>query len=56
MGKEGQLALPLSDGMLVKRPVLVADGLVPVGSQALERAAALGAKTDDQNTKRELSP
>ena len=36
MGEEEQLALLASDGMLVKRPVLVGDGFVLVGFREAE--------------------
>lgn len=44
MGEEEQLALLASDGMLVKRPILVGDGFVLVGFREAEWAAALGVK------------
>lgn len=42
MSEEEQLALLASDGMLVKRPVLVGDGFVLVGFREPEWRAALG--------------
>lgn len=42
MGRAEQLELLASDGMLVKRPILVTDSLVLVGFQADKWAAALG--------------
>lgn len=42
MSDEEQIALLASDGMLVKRPVLVGDGFVLVGFREAEWAAALG--------------
>ena len=41
MGEEEQLALLASDGMLVKRPVLVGDGFVLVGFREAEWAEKL---------------
>lgn len=41
MTKEEQLALLATDGMLVKRPVLVGDGFVLTGFKEAEWAAAL---------------
>ena len=41
MGEEEQLALLASDGMLVKRPVLVGDGFVLVGLREAEWAEKL---------------
>lgn len=46
MGEEEQLALLASDGMLVKRPILVGDNFVLVGFREPEWAAALGIKTN----------
>ena len=46
MGEEEQLALLASDGMLVKRPILVGDDFVLVGFREPEWAAALGIKTN----------
>lgn len=49
MAEDEQLALLASDGMLVKRPLLVADGLVLVGFRPAEWEAALpqrGAQMD----------
>ncbi len=40
MSGEEQIALLASDGMLVKRPILVGDGFVLVGFRASEWAAA----------------
>ena len=50
-GTEGQaeaeqLALLASDGMLVKRPILMGDDFVLVGFRENEWAAALGIRTD----------
>jgi len=45
MDEEEQIALLASDGMLVKRPILVGDGFVLVGFREAEWAAALGLKT-----------
>ncbi len=42
MSGEEQIALLASDGMLVKRPILVGDGFVLVGFREPEWAAALG--------------
>ena len=42
MGREDQLALLASDGMLVKRPILVGDGFVLVGFKEADWKAALG--------------
>lgn len=42
MGEAEQLALLASDGMLVKRPILVGDGFVLVGFREAEWRAALG--------------
>ena len=36
MSEEEQIALLASDGMLVKRPILVGDGFVLVGFRAAE--------------------
>ncbi len=47
MNDEEQIALLASDGMLVKRPILVGDGFVLVGFRPPEWAAALGVKTID---------
>ena len=42
MTEEDQLALLATDGMLVKRPILVADDFVLVGFREAEWAARLG--------------
>lgn len=42
MDADAQIALLASDGMLVKRPLLVSDGFVLVGFKAEQWAAALG--------------
>lgn len=42
MGEEEQLALLASDGMLVKRPILIGGGFILVGFKETEWAAALG--------------
>ncbi len=42
MSEAEQLALLASDGMLVKRPILVGDGFVLVGFREAEWRAALG--------------
>lgn len=42
MGEEEQLGLLATDGMLVKRPMLIADHFVLVGFKAADWAAALG--------------
>ena len=42
MSEEEQITLLASDGMLVKRPILVGDGCVLVGFREAEWAAALG--------------
>ncbi len=42
MNEEEQTALLASDGMLVKRPILVGDGFVLVGFRETEWAAVLG--------------
>ncbi len=47
MDAEEQIALLASDGMLVKRPILVGDGFVLVGFREPAWAAALGLKTVD---------
>ncbi len=47
MSDAEQIELLASDGMLVKRPILVADGFVLVGFREAEWAAALGVKTVD---------
>lgn len=44
MTEEEQLALLASDGMLVKRPILVGDDFVLVGFREAEWSKALGAK------------
>lgn len=41
MGEEEQLALLAADGMLVKRPILVGEGVVLVGFREAEWAAKL---------------
>ena len=41
MSEEEQLALLATDGMLVKRPLLIGDGFVLVGFKEAEWAAAL---------------
>lgn len=46
MSGEEQLALLASDGMLVKRPILVGDGFVLVGFREAEWSAALGPKNE----------
>jgi len=45
MNEEEQLALLASDGMLVKRPILVGGSFVLAGFREAEWAAALGVKT-----------
>ena len=47
MSEEEQIALLASDGMLVKRPILVGDGFVLTGFRETEWSAALGIQTDD---------
>lgn len=42
MSEEEQIALLASDGMLVKRPILVSDGFVLTGFREAEWRAALG--------------
>lgn len=42
MGEEEQLALLATDGMLVKRPILVGEEFVLVGFKEADWAAALG--------------
>ncbi len=42
MNDEEQIALLASDGMLVKRPILVGDGFILAGFREAEWAAALG--------------
>ena len=42
MGEEEQLALLASDGMLVKRPLLIGDGFVLVGFKEADWASTLG--------------
>lgn len=44
MTEEDQFALLASDGMLVKRPILVGDAFVLVGFREAEWSAALGVK------------
>ena len=44
MSEEEQLALLATDGMLVKRPVLVGEGFVLTGFREAEWSAALGGK------------
>ena len=46
MDEEEQLTLPASDGMLVKRPILVGEGFVLVGFRETEWAAALSEKNN----------
>ena len=46
MDEEEQLALLASDGMLVKRPILVGDGFVLVGFRETEWASALREKNN----------
>ncbi|MDE7004525.1 MAG: arsenate reductase family protein [Oscillospiraceae bacterium] len=46
MSEEEQLTLLASDGMLVKRPLLVGDGFVLAGFREADWAAALGRKTN----------
>ena len=47
MSEEEQLALLATDGMLVKRPILVGDGFVLTGFKPQEWAAALGVQTEN---------
>lgn len=42
IGEEAQLALLATDGMLVKRPILVGDGFVLVGFKEADWEATLG--------------
>ena len=42
MGEEEQIALLATDGMLVKRPILVGDGFVLVGFKEAQWAEQLG--------------
>ena len=42
MSEEEQITLLATDGMLVKRPLLIGDGFVLVGFKEAEWAAALG--------------
>jgi arsenate reductase len=42
MGEDEQYSLLASDGMLVKRPILIGDGFVLVGFKETEWKAALG--------------
>ena len=42
MGEEEQLALLASDGMLVKRPLLIGDGFVLLGFKEADWASTLG--------------
>jgi len=44
MSEEEQIALLASDGMLVKRPILVGGGFVLVGFREAEWAAVLGSR------------
>lgn len=46
MSEEEQLALLASDGMLVKRPLLVGNGFVLAGFRDADWAAALGGETN----------
>lgn len=46
MSEDEQLAMLASDGMLVKRPILVGDGFVLVGFREAEWAAALNGIVD----------
>lgn len=46
MSEAEQLALLASDGMLVKRPLLVGDSFVLVGFRETEWSAALGVETE----------
>ena len=46
MGEEEQIALLASDGMLVKRPILVGDDFVLAGFREAEWAGALGTKNN----------
>ena len=46
MDEEEQLALLASDGMLVKRPILVGDGFVLVGFRETGWASALREKNN----------
>ena len=46
MSEEEQIDLLASDGMLVKRPILVGDGFVLTGFREAEWSAALGTKMD----------
>ena len=46
MSEEEQFTLLATDGMLVKRPILVGEDFVLVGFRELEWAAALGVKMD----------
>lgn len=52
MGEEEQLALLASDGMLVKRPLLVGDGFVLTGFREAEWTAALGGSINNWGGKR----
>ena len=45
MSEEEQLSLLATDGMLVKRPILIADGFVLVGFRAEEWEQALGSQS-----------
>ena len=49
MTEEEQLTLLASDGMLVKRPLLIGDTFVLVGFREMEWSAVLGAKTGGQH-------
>ena len=42
MSEEGQIALLATDGMLVKRPILIGEGFVLVGFKESEWAKKLG--------------
>ena len=46
MDEEEQLALLVSDGMLVKRPILVGESFVLVGFREAEWAAALAVENN----------
>ena len=46
MSETEQFALLASDGMLVKRPILVGNNFVLVGFREVEWAAALGIRTN----------
>jgi len=53
MNDEEQIALLASDGMLVKRPILVGDSFILVGFRESEWAAALGLNSSTEEETKE---